>query len=158
MYINLFTHPVIIFFLGVMCKKRLLLYGNMAAKYALQDRNPNININVTNDGKIQFTGFSQNLDFHGNQNILTQKNVRNGDRDLELYGNSKKIVIEIFDLHGLLVREALQLVSSVFSYHNSDDISIRMILRFIVGKGNHSIGHRSRLGPALKKYFAAIFP
>lgn len=58
-------------------------------------------------------------------------------------------MIELFDLHGLYVREAVQFVESVFEYHKSNH---RMILRFIIGKGNHSIGNISRLGPALKKY------
>jgi DNA-nicking Smr family endonuclease len=46
-------------------------------------------------------------------------------------------MIELFDLHGLYVREAVQFVESVFEYHKSNN---RMILRFIIGKGNHSVG------------------
>lgn len=122
----------------------------MAAKYALEDRNPNLNISMSKSGRIEFMGFQQNTDFHGNQNIQTLKNIRNGDKDLELLGYSKKIIINTFDLHGLLVREALQFITSIFQYYGSEE---RRILRFIVGRGNHSIGGISRLGPALKKYF-----
>lgn len=133
-----------------MCKQRLLVYGNMAAKYALEEKNPHLNIVITPSGKIQFNGFSQNTDFHGNQNVSTGRGVRNGDREFELRGHSKRILIETFDLHGLLVREAIQLVASIFLFHGEEG---RMILRFIVGRGNHSMGGISRLGPALRRYF-----
>ena len=135
---------------GVICKQKVLIYGNMAAKCALEERNPNLNISMSESGKIEFMGFTQNVDFHGNQNIQTLKNIRNGDNDLELSQFSRKMMIDTFDLHGLMIREALQFITSIFQYYGTID---RRILRFIVGKGNHSIGGISRLGPALKKYF-----
>ena len=137
---------------GEQYKQRLLVYGNMAAKYALEEKNPNLNVVITPSGKIEFTGFSQKRDFfHGNQNA--QHNLRNGGDLLELSGYSKKVIIELFDLHGLLVREAIQFVESIFNFYGTEN---RVILRFIVGRGNHSIGRVLRLGPALKKYLESI--
>ena len=124
----------------------------MAAKYALEEKNPNLNVVITPSGKIEFTGFSQKRDFfHGNQNA--QHHLRNGGDLLELSGYSRKVIIELFDLHGLLVREAIQFVESIFNFYGTEN---RVILRFIVGRGNHSIGRVLRLGPALKKYLESI--
>ena len=121
----------------------------MAAKYALEEKNQNMTVIITKDGTLEFNGFSQKRDlFNGIQKA--QNNFRNNGDDPELANYTKKIIIEMFDLHGLLVREALQFVSSIFQFYGNEN---RMILRFIVGRGNHSIGNISRLGPALKKYF-----
>ena len=137
---------------GAMCKQRLLLYGNMAAKCCLEDKNPSLSVLISPEGRIQFNGHSLNTDHQRNQYGSTSsvKCVRSGDRDIELSGHSKKMLVEVFDLHGLLVREAIQFVSSVFLYHGDEN---RMILRFIVGRGNHSAGGVSRLGPALRRFF-----
>jgi hypothetical protein len=124
------------------------MYGNMAAKYALEAKNPNLTVSISESGKLEFSGFAQKRDlFHGNQNA--QNNLRNDGDDIELSGRGKKILIELFDLHGLLVREAIQFVNSIFNFYGTQH---RMIFRFIVGRGNHSIGGVARLGPALRKY------
>ena len=124
------------------------MYGNMAAKYALEAKNPNLTVSITESGKLEFSGFAQKRDlFHGIQNA--QNNFRNGGDDFELSGQGKKVLIELFDLHGLLVREAMQFVDSVFNFYG---VQHRMIFRFIVGRGSHSIGGVARLGPALRRY------
>jgi len=66
----------------------------------------------------------------------------------------------IIDIHGLFVKEAIELVSSIIEYYQQEVVEGRAratgncssAIRLIVGKGIHSAGGKAKLGPAVARY------
>lgn len=127
----------------------------MAAKCALEKNNRNILVAISLNGKIEYRGSSDsnnnNTSGNNGNNNAYYNNIDSSNNKEVPY--IKNIILITFDFHGLYVKECLEFTDSILSYYNDTYYSQkRVILRFIVGKGNHSIGKVSRLGPALKRF------
>jgi hypothetical protein len=145
----------------------MLSHSNMAAKCALEARNPGIILHAQG-GEIRYGGFDRKNGQNG-QNGQYGQNGQNGGGDEHGGGNnggvvgaSRGVLYQQIDLHGLFTHEAVAVVSSAVDFYRNRQQSSggggaysthKTVLLLIVGKGNHSVGKVAKLGPKLRAFF-----
>jgi hypothetical protein len=144
---------------GGVFKERMLMCGSMAAKCALDARNPHISVCVRSSGRLEYRGsvnsprrntVAENVTCSSSQ---SGRNSNGRKSPREVVDDAAAAVEQTtIDLHGLYVKEAIEFTASVLDYYYDRSAHPRVLIRFIVGRGVLSQGGVCRLGPAIKKY------